>query len=165
MVTADLGLRTWWAREPGRRARARCLERRLATLGGPEEIGGCDMTPWKDEELAGIGGADELRIAPLRSDGTLQPSRIIWVVRHGSDLYVRSVNGPEGAWFRGVRKTYTGHVSAGGVEADVALEDADHDLDDGIDEEYRLKYGRSSTAVDHITSPEARSTTLRLLRS
>jgi hypothetical protein len=126
---------------------------------------GASMTRWKDEELAGIGGADELRIAPRRSDGTLQPSRIIWVVRHGSDLYVRSVNGPEGAWFRGVQSTHTGHVSAGGVEADVVLEDADHDLDDEIDEEYRLKYGRSSTAVDHIASPEARSTTLRLLRS
>jgi hypothetical protein len=121
------------------------------------------MTPWKDEELAVIGGAHELRIAPLRRDDTLQPSRIIWVVRHGSHLYVRSVNGPEGAWFRGVRKTHAGHVSAGGVEADVALEDADHDLDGEIDEEYRRKYGRSSTAVDHITSPAARSTTQRLL--
>jgi hypothetical protein len=38
-------------------------------------------------------------------------------------------------------------------------------LDGEIDEEYRRKDGRSSTAVDHITSPEARSTTLRLLPS
>jgi hypothetical protein len=123
------------------------------------------MTPWKDEELADIGGAHELRIAPLRSDGTLQPSRIIWVVRQGDDLYVRSVNGPKGAWFRSVQKRYAGHISAGGFDADVAFEDAGHDLDGEIDEEYRRKYGRSSPAVDHITSPEARSTTLRLLPS
>jgi hypothetical protein len=47
----------------------------------------------------------------------------------------------------------------------VVFEDADHDLDGEIDEEYRRKYGRSSTAVDHITSPNARSTTIRLVPS
>jgi hypothetical protein len=53
-------------------------------------------------DLVRIAGASELRIAPLGQDGTLQRPRIIWVVRHGDDLYVRSVNGPDGAWFRGV---------------------------------------------------------------
>jgi hypothetical protein len=123
------------------------------------------MSAWKDEELADIGGADELRIAPLRRDGTLQGPRIIWVVRHGDDVYVRSVNGPDGAWFRGVQARHAGHISAGGVDADVVFEEADHSLDDEIDEEYRRKYGRSSTAVDHITSPAARSTTIRLVPS
>ena len=75
------------------------------------------MTAWRDEELADIGGADELRIAPLRRDGTLQRPRIIWVIRHGDDVYVRSVNGPDGAWFRGVQARHAGHVSAGGVDA------------------------------------------------
>jgi hypothetical protein len=123
------------------------------------------MTAWTDEELAGIGGAGELRIAPRRRDGTLQPSRIIWVVRHLDDLYVRSVNGADGAWFRGVQAMHAGHISAGGVDADVILEDADHGLDDALDEEYRRKYGRTSTAVERITSPNARSTTIRLARS
>lgn len=123
------------------------------------------MTAWKDEELADIGAVDELRIAPLRRGGTLQRPRTIWVIRQGDDVYVRSVNGPDGAWFRGVQVSHAGHVSAGGVDADVAFEEADHDLDDEIDEEYRRKYGRSSTAVDRITSPEARSTTIRLVRS
>jgi hypothetical protein len=49
--------------------------------------------------------------------------------------------------------------------ADVVFEDADHDLDEEIDEEYRRKYGRSSTAVDHITSAKARTTTIRLVPS
>ena len=123
------------------------------------------MTAWTDEQLACIGGADELRVAPRRRDGTLQPSRIIWVVRHVDDLYVRSVNGADGHWFRGVQAIHAGHISAGDVEAGVGLEDADHGLDDAIDEEYRRKYGRSSTAVDRITSPEARSTTIRLVPS
>ena len=123
------------------------------------------MTVWSDEELADIGGADELRIAPLRRDGTLQRSRIVWVVRQGGDVYVRSVNGRDGAWFRGVQVRQAGHIWAGGVDADVVFEDADHDLDDEIDEEYRRKYGRSSAAVEHITNPKARSTTIRLMPS
>lgn len=56
------------------------------------------MTARKAEELADIGGADELRIAPQK---------------------------------RGVQARRAGHVSAGGV--------------------------------DHITSPKARSTTIRLV--
>jgi hypothetical protein len=121
------------------------------------------MMTWKDRELADIGGANELRIATMRRDGTLQRPRIIWVVRNVDDVYVRSVNGPGGAWFRGVQARHAGHVSAGAVDAGVVFEDADHELDDEIDEEYRRKYGRSSTAVDHITSPEALSTTIRLV--
>jgi hypothetical protein len=121
------------------------------------------MTAWKDQELAEIARTDELRVAPLRRDGTLEGPRIIWVVGHGDDVYVRSVNGPDGAWFRGAHARHRGHISAGGVDADVVFEDANHDLDDEIDEEYRRKYGRSSTAVDHITSPNARSTTMRLI--
>ncbi|HEV8089235.1 MAG TPA: DUF2255 family protein [Actinomycetota bacterium] len=122
------------------------------------------MTGWNEEELAEIGSADELEIAPMRRDGTLQHPRIIWVVRHDDELYVRSVNGADGAWFRGVQARHTGHISAGGVDADVLFDEADHDLDDELDEEYRRKYGRSSSAVDHITSAKARATTIRLAR-
>ena len=121
------------------------------------------MGAWTEAELADIGGANELLIAPERGDGTLQRSRIVWVVRHGDDVYVRSVNGPGGAWFRGLQARHAGHVSAGAVDADVLFEDADHGLDDEIDEEYRRKYGRSSTAVDRITSSDARSTTVRFV--
>src|SRR5512132_3299863 len=82
-----------------------------------------------------------------------------------TDMTSTSVpNGPGGAWFRGLQARHAGHVSAGAVDADVLFEDADHGLDDEIDEEYRRKYG-SSTAVDRITSPDARSTTVRFVRT
>jgi hypothetical protein len=44
----------------------------------------------------------------------------------------------------------------------VSFEEADHDLDDAIDDEYRHKYGRSS-AVERFTSPKAQATTLRIV--
>ena len=51
------------------------------------------MTAWTSDELNKIGNAEELQIAALRADDTLRKPVIIWVVRLGDDLYVRSVNG------------------------------------------------------------------------
>jgi hypothetical protein len=121
------------------------------------------LTTWSGEELSAIGDAGELRVASLRGDGSLRRRRTIWVVRHGDDLYVRSVREAEGAWFRGVQERHEGRISAGGLDRGVTFEDADHALDDEVDEEYRQKYGRTSTAVDRITSADARSTTIRLV--
>jgi hypothetical protein len=61
------------------------------------------MTTWTSDELTRVGNAQELQIASLRGDGTLGSPRTIWVVRHGDDLYVRSVNGRDAAWFRGAQ--------------------------------------------------------------
>lgn len=71
-----------------------------------------NMTTWTSDELNKIGVAEELKIASLRSDGTLRKPTIIWVVRVGDDLYVRSVNGRTSAWFRGVQTKYEGHIRA-----------------------------------------------------
>lgn len=52
---------------------------------------------WTSDELTRIGKATELEIASRRRDGTLGSPRTIWVVPHGANLYVRSVNGPDAA--------------------------------------------------------------------
>ena len=108
--------------------------------------------------------AEELEISAARRDGTLGSPRTIWVVPHGGALYVRSVNGPSAAWFRGTQVRHEGHIQAGGVDRDVTFADADHSLDDEIDAAYRSKYRRYARSItDSITSPAARSTTIRLL--
>src|SRR5437899_10551522 len=98
-----------------------------------ESRGGESMTMWTNDELIRVGRAEELQIASLRRDGTLGSPRTIWVVPHGDDLYVRSVNGPTAAWFRGTRRRREGHIRAGGVDKDVAFVDADHSIDDELD--------------------------------
>ncbi len=121
------------------------------------------MSGWTEDQLDRIGRAGELRITSRGDAGELRRSRIIWVVREGDELYVRSVNGPGSSWYRGTRDHLAGHVSAGGVEADVGFEDADDSLDDRIDAAYRAKYGADSAPVNQITGADARSTTMRLV--
>ena len=118
---------------------------------------------WTPDELAAIAAPDELQLATRRQDGTLRDAVTIWAVRHGDELYIRSVNGPTAAWYRGAQARHQASISAGGVEKDVTLIDADHAIDDQIDAGYRTKYGRySEDTLRRITSPQARSTTFKL---
>jgi hypothetical protein len=123
------------------------------------------MTTWTSDELNKIGTAEELRIASLRPDGTLRNPVIIWVVRHGDDLYVRSVNGRTAAWFRGIQARHEGRIWAGGVQKDVTfVEEADPTLNDQIDAAYRTKYRRyAANIISSINSPAAGAATLRLV--
>jgi hypothetical protein len=56
------------------------------------------------------------------------------------------------------------HITAGGVDKDVAFVDADTALNDTLDAAYRAKYRRySADPVDRITSDTARATTIQLV--
>jgi hypothetical protein len=124
------------------------------------------MTTWTSDELSKIGTAEELEIAALRQDGTLRNPVTIWVVRHGDDIYVRSVNGRTAAWFRGTQVRHEGHIHAGGVDKDVTFVDVDgtHEVNDQIDAAYRTKYHRYAAGIiDSINSPQARAATIKLL--
>ena len=121
------------------------------------------MTAWTSDELNKIGKAEEIRIAALRNDGTLRNPVIIWVVRLGDDLYVRSVNGRTSAWFRGVQAQHAGRIQVGGMEKDVNfVEETGTEINTQIDAVYRTKYRRHASSVDHINSPAARAATLKL---
>lgn len=122
------------------------------------------MTSWTSEELDKIGNAEELRIATLRRAGTLRKPVIIWVVRLGDNLYVRCVNGREGAWFRGVLTRHEGRIWAGGVEKDVTfVEESDPEINAKVDEAYLAKYQRYPQWVAPMVTPEARAATIKLV--
>jgi hypothetical protein len=122
------------------------------------------MTQWTRDKLDKFGRAEELQIASIRRDGTLGKPVTIWAVRHGDDLFVRSVRGRSGHWFRGTQERHEGRIRAGGVQQDVTFVVAGHDIDDAVDGAYRAKYRRyAGSILNSVLTPEARSTTMKLV--
>ena len=122
------------------------------------------MTQWTSDQLDKVGRAEELQITPIRPDGTPRKPVTVWVVRHGDDLYVRSVRGRSAHWFRGTQETHEGRIRAGGVQQDVSFVDAGHDIDNEVDAAYRAKYRRyAGNILNSVLTPEARSTTTKLV--
>ncbi|MFT3890052.1 MAG: DUF2255 family protein [Anaerolineales bacterium] len=123
------------------------------------------MNPWTSAELRKIEAAEELKIASRRHDGTLRKPVIIWVVRVGDELYVRSVYGRDSAWFRGVEKQYEGQIQAGGIVKEVTfVEELNPDINDQIDDAYRTKYRRyAASIINSVVSSDARSATIKLV--
>jgi hypothetical protein len=122
------------------------------------------MNAWTAGELDKIAAAEELELAPARRDGTLRKPVTIWVVRHGDDLYVRSVYGRASNWFRGTQNRHEGHIRAGGVDKDVLFVEADYDVNDEIDAAYRTKYrGYAASYVTPMAQPQARAATIKLV--
>lgn len=122
------------------------------------------MTSWTIDELNRIEAADELEIAPERSDGSLRKPTTIWIVRSGDDLFVRSYRGEGAAWFRAAKASQKGHISANGVDKDVTfVPETDPGVNDQVDAAYRAEYSRyGATFVDPMVAEAARASTLKL---
>jgi hypothetical protein len=119
---------------------------------------------WTNDELTRIEASDELQLRSMRSDGSLRDPVTIWVVRIGNDLYIRSVKGRNGPWFKGTQDQHKGHISSGAVEKDVQFADVHDSVNDKVDEAYRSKYRNySASIVDHVLTPEAQKSTLQLI--
>src|SRR6266446_3340498 len=122
------------------------------------------MTQWTGDHLDKLGKAEEVQIASMRRDGTLRKPVTVWAVRHGDGLYVRSVKGRSGAWFRGTLERHEGRIRAGGAQQDVTFVDADSDIETEVDAAYKTKYRRyAGSILNSVLTPEARSSTLKLV--
>jgi hypothetical protein len=122
------------------------------------------MRAWNDDELRRVSGAQELEIAPVRSNGELRRRTPIWVVRAGDDLFVRAAYGAGSAWHRLARASHQARSWAGGLEKNVTVEDVDGPVLGAVDAAYQEKHGcRYASIVDTINDPEHRVSTLRLL--
>lgn len=120
---------------------------------------------WTDDQIDRLTGEDEIHVASIRRDGSARPPVTMWMVTDGGSVYVRAVKGVDGPWYRHVRATDRAHVTAGGVGADVDVEDASGDpaLAGRLDNAYRDKYRRySGSVVGSVLTPASQAATLRL---
>src|SRR5580765_3628700 len=122
------------------------------------------MAQWKGELIDKLGKAEEVQIASARADGSMRKPVTVWAVRHGDDLYVRSVKGRNGPWFRGTQETHEGQIRTRGVQQDVTFADADQAIESEIDAAYRTKYRRyAGSILNSVLTPAARSSTTKLV--
>jgi hypothetical protein len=121
------------------------------------------MPTWDPTQLEEIAATREIEISPLREDGCLAKPVTIWAVAVDGELYVRSVRGDAGGWYRAAEQRHEGRIEAGEIAVDVAFEDAAHHLDDELDAAYKEKYGYPSSPVDSITTDAAQATTIRVV--
>jgi hypothetical protein len=121
------------------------------------------MIAWNPTQLERIAGSREIEVSALREDGALTKPVTIWAVRVEGELYVRSVRGATGGWFRAAEQRHEGRIEADSTALDVTFVDAPHHLDSEIDDAYRTKYGYPSSPVDSITSDAAQETTIRVV--
>jgi hypothetical protein len=120
------------------------------------------MSTWTADELDAFGNPDEVSIATMRKDGTFRKPVIVWIVRAGDDLFIRSVNGRDSDWFRGMQSRHEGLIRAGSAERDISFEEVDGPHEQ-IDAAYWDKYRRYPGIVPSIVKPEAQAATLRLV--
>ncbi len=121
------------------------------------------MPTWNPAQLETIAAEREIEISPLREDGSLVKPVTIWAVAVDDELYVRSVRGDAGGWYRAAEQRHEGRIEGGEIALDVAFEDAPHHLDDELDAAYKAKYGYPSSPVDSITTDAAKATTIRVV--
>ena len=120
------------------------------------------MNNWTEAELNKIAAADDLHVSPFREDGnTYGTPTWIWSVVVDDGLYARGYNGRSSRWYKAAVTQKAGRVRIAGMERDVAFEPANAELNDRIDEAYRVKY-RTSSYLSPMVGERARAATVKI---
>jgi hypothetical protein len=91
----------------------------------------------------------------------LEPPTWIWSVAVDGHLYVRAYNGQSSRWYQAALRQHAGRVLAAGLTKEVGFEPVDADINDRIDEAYRVKY-RGSPYLNPMIDARARAATVRI---
>ena len=112
------------------------------------------------EEIALIAQKDDFHIAPFREDGvTTGTPTWIWSVSVDDQLFVRAYSGTSSSWYRAAMKQKAGKIKAAGTVKTVRFEAVTGDINEKIDEAYRVKY-RSSPYLNSMISNRAKAATV-----
>ncbi|HEX6710919.1 MAG TPA: DUF2255 family protein [Rubrobacter sp.] len=116
------------------------------------------------ETLRLLDETDEVRIETRRDADAPEHRTIVWVVVVDGEVFVRSVRGPKGRWYRELSSNPAGALHAGEHRIPVhAAPATDEATVDAVSEAYKSKYEESwpgPTAA--MLRPEVLPTTFKL---
>jgi hypothetical protein len=116
------------------------------------------------ETLQLLDETKEVQIETRRDEDAPVHRRTIWVVTVDGDVFVRSVRGEKGRWYREVARNPNAALHAGERRIPVrAVPVADEPMVGAVSEAYRSKYGSTSPGSTRaMLQPETLPTTLKL---
>ncbi len=117
------------------------------------------MPKFDPETLSKLRDRHEVAIRTEKHAGT---AITIWAVVSGADVFVRSVRGAKGRWYRDLASGGPATLEFDGQQLAIkAIPATDADLIERASQEFLAKY-RSSPYAASIVRPEVLATTLRL---
>jgi hypothetical protein len=107
---------------------------------------------------------EEVYIETRRGEDAPEHRTIIWVVVTGGEVFVRSVRGAEGRWYREISSHPEGALHVGDTRIPVrAAPVTDDSTIEAVSDAFRSKYEQSSPAsTEAMLRPETLPTTLKL---
>ena len=116
------------------------------------------------ETLQLLGETKEAQIETRRDEAAPVHRTIIWVVTVDGEVYVRSVRGEKGRWYREVSANPDAALHVGDRRIPVrAVPATDEPTVGAVSDAYRDKYGRTSPGSTRaMVQPEILPTTLKL---
>jgi hypothetical protein len=107
--------------------------------------------------------ADEVDIETSRGEGAPVHRVTIWIVVDGDEVYVRSVRGPAGRWYRELLANPRGAIHAAGRRIDIVAEPAaDAQTITRVSDALKRKYGRWPGPLAGMLREEVLPTTMRV---
>lgn len=120
------------------------------------------MATFTANQLSAIAAAEEVEIETRAGPASPVHRVIIWVVVEGDEVYVRSVRGQRGRWFRELMAASEGALHVAGVRHPVRAELAADDLSiERCSRALERKYARDP-ALRTMVRTEVLPTTVRL---
>ena len=131
-------------------------------MGGVIGETACMAERFDDETLALLDATEEVDVETTGTDGTVHRT-IIWVMVEGADVYVRSVRGRAGRWYRELTRTEQGALRVDGRRIAVrAIPATDERSIAACNEALRRKY-EGIPGYEPMLREDTLETTLRLV--
>ena len=107
----------------------------------------------------------EVKIETRRDDESPEHRTTIWVVVVDGEVFVRSVRGPQGRWYREISSNPEGALHVGDTRIPVRATPATEDTTvDTVSDAIRSKYAKTSpSSTASMVRPDTLPTTLELV--